>query len=94
MRKIHRSPCVPVICVPKPKTTRHTAPRVVRSQPAPSPSATEAVAALDALADALAPRIFARLKALAQAQRDSDATDADTLDFLEGLGWRRDSPRP
>ncbi len=47
-------------------------------------------AALDALADALAPRIFERLKALAAAEREQRDADTDTLDFLEGLGWRRD----
>ncbi len=52
---------------------------------APTPDA-----ALDALADALAPRLFARLKRLAAAEAESPDDDQATLEFLEGLGWRRD----
>jgi hypothetical protein len=49
---------------------------------APTPDA-----ALDALADALAPRLFERLKQLAAAEADNQAT----LEFLESIGWRRDT---
>jgi hypothetical protein len=47
-------------------------------------------AALDALADALAPRLFERLKQLAAEERGREADDADTLDFLARLGARRE----
>jgi hypothetical protein len=58
--------------------------------PSPSsPPTIEAAAALDALADALAPRIFERLKKLAAEERERNADDLDALSFLEGLGWRR-----
>jgi hypothetical protein len=48
-------------------------------------------AALDALADALAPRIFERLKRLAAEEAERNEADLDALEFLEGLGWRRDT---
>jgi hypothetical protein len=73
---------------PKPKRKRTPAPRAERPPPAPSPSPLEAVA-LEALADALAPRIFERLKKLAAEERERGADDLDALSFLEGLGWRR-----
>lgn len=55
---------------------------------APTPDA-----ALDALADALAPRLFERLKKLAAEEAERNGEDQDTLEFLEGLGWRRDTER-
>lgn len=48
-------------------------------------------AALDALADALAPRIYARLKKLAAEERERNEADADVLEFLNDIGWRRDT---
>lgn len=54
-------------------------------------NALEADAALDALADALAPRIFERLRRLAAEERERNAEDTDALEFLEGIGWRRDT---
>lgn len=47
--------------------------------------------ALDALADALAPRILERLRKLAAEEAEQKDGDLDTLEFLEGLGWRRDT---
>jgi len=66
---------------------------VIRVSNPASPPPLES-AALDALADALAPRIFERLKKLAAEELERNADEADALDFLEGLGWRRDAPRP
>jgi hypothetical protein len=60
---------------------------VIRVSNPTSPPSTEA-AALDALAEALAPRLFERLKRLAAEERQRDADDADALDFLAGIGWR------
>jgi hypothetical protein len=48
-------------------------------------------AALDALADALAPRIFERLKKLAAEEAVDKGDDLSTLEYLESLGWRRDT---
>jgi hypothetical protein len=56
-----------------------------------NPPPTLEAAALDALADALAPRIFARLKKLAAEEAQRNADDADTLAYLRSLGWRPDS---
>lgn len=53
---------------------------MIRVPPPTSPPTIEA-AALDALADALAPRIFERLKKLAAEERERNADDADVLDF-------------
>jgi hypothetical protein len=52
---------------------------------APTPDA-----ALDALADALAPRLFERMKKLAAEERGREADDQETLDYLASLGWRRE----
>lgn len=75
----------------KSKKRRSPAPRALPSQPAPRSSATEADAALDALADALAPRLFERLKKLAAEEIERNADDKDVLDFLYGIGWRPES---
>jgi len=48
-------------------------------------------AALDALADALVPRIFERLKRLAAEEAVDKGDDLATLEYLESLGWRRDT---
>jgi hypothetical protein len=53
---------------------------------APTPDA-----ALDALADALAPRLFERLKQLAAAEAEREGDNQATLEFLESIGWRRDT---
>jgi hypothetical protein len=55
--------------------------------PTTPPLSIEA-ASLDALADALAPRIFERLKRLAAEEAERNAGDTDALDFLAGIGWR------
>jgi hypothetical protein len=47
-------------------------------------------AALAALADALAPLLFERLKKLAAEEAERKAADTDALDFLLALGWRPD----
>jgi hypothetical protein len=60
----------------------------VISVPIPTSPPLPAEAALDALADALAPRLFERLKRLAAEERERNADDADTLAYLESLGWR------
>lgn len=60
-----------------------------RDQGGATMSATGPDAALDALADALAPRLFERLKRLAADEAERGLEDLKTLEFLEGLGWRR-----